>query len=166
MKLRYKLNLDTIDAQKLQIELNMFFNYEYQAGKITETEKKEYFAISNILSTKDKLYVNDILYNIFIGFYLQYFDKRMRQTIGNFGLYTRNDEQITIKFSLDKNNDSLLNSVDCGALSATKPKYRVIEEIKDILDSLATKYIRYEKVSYRALENLPYEDNPYVTRAE
>lgn len=166
MKLRYKLDLDTIDTQKLQIELNMFFNDEYKAGKITEEEKKSYFLISQSLIGKDKLKKTDTLYEIFIGFYLQHFDRRMRQTIGNFGLYTRNEEQITIRFSLDKNNDNLLNSADCGALSATKPKYRIIEEIKGILDNLATKYIRYEKVSYRALENLPYEDNPYVTRTK
>ena len=108
-------------------------------------DSEEFKCLVKHLASKKYLYKEDKLYHIFIGFYMKPFDTKMCEIIGNFGLYTRNDEEIIITLSLDP-NPQYLNTNNCGVFSDKIETEIVLNGIKDCLGWLSTKYISYEIV--------------------
>lgn len=148
MVIKAQLDLSSIDKQKLHIELADHCHRHYDKDEA----KSKISSFSDLIFKEPKKITRENpLYEVFIGYYLFYFDKRMIDFISHFGTYRRNDEFIEIFLNEYSESDEIPDyaknkfiEMNSGVMGETTDKLDMLQKIKNLFSYLGTKYIPYE----------------------
>jgi len=142
MTLKYKLNLDSIDTQKLRLLLSHYCHTNFSK----EEAKDKIKHLHSLIPNEDKITKDNPVYNFFIEWYLSFFDSKVVEIIDIYGIYSRNKETINIFLNESLNEPNTLMEMNVGINGSKVSTDLIIKYIEDCFKYLDTFYISHTKL--------------------